>query len=72
MDSDDGNCLLADEKITTGCLYNITKNVCRASLAARALSLSLCHCGIIVFDESSAALKGYANTLARSSWSRWV
>jgi hypothetical protein len=38
IDSDDGNCLLAEASITTGGLYAITKAVRRASLAARTLS----------------------------------
>jgi hypothetical protein len=37
IDSDDGNCLLAEARIITGGLYVITKAVCRASLAARSL-----------------------------------
>jgi GAG-pre-integrase domain len=38
IDSDDGNCLLAEASITPGGLYVITKAVRRASLAARSLS----------------------------------
>jgi hypothetical protein len=38
IDSDDGNCLLAEAIITSGGLYVITKAVRRASLAARSLS----------------------------------
>jgi GAG-pre-integrase domain len=38
IDSDDGNCLLAEESITIGCLYVITKAVRRAILATRSLS----------------------------------
>jgi hypothetical protein len=38
IDSDDGNCLLAEASITPGVLYVITKAVRRASLAARSLS----------------------------------
>jgi hypothetical protein len=38
IDSDDGNCLLAEASITTGGLYVITKAVCRVRLAARAIS----------------------------------
>jgi hypothetical protein len=38
IDSDDGNCLLADASITSGGLYVISKAVHRASLAARSLS----------------------------------
>jgi hypothetical protein len=38
IDSDDGNCSLAEASITTGGLYVITKAVSRASLAARSLS----------------------------------
>jgi hypothetical protein len=38
IDSDDGNCLLAEASITTGGLYVITKAVRRASLAALSLS----------------------------------
>jgi hypothetical protein len=38
IDSDDGNCLLAEESITPGVLYVIAKAVRRASLAARSLS----------------------------------
>jgi hypothetical protein len=38
IDSDDGNCLLAEASITTGGLYVITKAVRRASLVARSLS----------------------------------
>jgi hypothetical protein len=41
IDSDDGNCLLAEARITPGGLYVITKAVRRASLAARTLALSL-------------------------------
>jgi hypothetical protein len=63
IDSDDGNTLLAEASITPGGLY-VTKAVRRASLAA----LSLCHCVIIVFEVYGAALKGYADNLARSSW----
>jgi hypothetical protein len=37
IDSDDGSCLLAEASITTGGLYDITKAVRRASLAARSL-----------------------------------
>jgi hypothetical protein len=66
IDSDDGNCLPAEASITPGGLYVITKAVCRASLA----SLSLYYCGIIAFEESSAALQEYADALARSSWPR--
>jgi hypothetical protein len=69
IDSDDGNCLLTEESITPGGHYVITKAVCRASLAA--LPLSLCYCCIIDFEESSAALQGYADALARSPWPRW-
>jgi gag-polypeptide of LTR copia-type len=43
IDSDDGNCLLAEASITPGGLYFITEAVCRASLAARSLSLPLLH-----------------------------
>jgi gag-polypeptide of LTR copia-type len=43
IDSDDGNCLLTEASITPGVLYNITKAVRRASLAARSLSLLLRH-----------------------------
>jgi hypothetical protein len=66
IDPDDGNCLLAEASITPGGLYVITKAVRCASLAA----LSLCYCCIIVFEESIAALKGYADALARSPWPR--
>jgi hypothetical protein len=38
IDSDDGNCLLAEASITPEGLYVITKAVRRASLAARSLS----------------------------------
>jgi hypothetical protein len=38
IDSDDGNCLLADASTTPRGLYNITKVFRRANLAARALS----------------------------------
>jgi hypothetical protein len=38
IDSDDGNCLLAEASITPRGLYVITKAVRRASLAARSLS----------------------------------
>jgi GAG-pre-integrase domain len=38
IDSDDGNCLLAEASITPGGLYVITKAVRRASLAARTIS----------------------------------
>jgi hypothetical protein len=38
IDSDGGNCLLAEASITPGGLYVISKAVRRASLAARALS----------------------------------
>jgi hypothetical protein len=38
IESDDGNCLLAEASITTGGLYVITKAARRASLAARFLS----------------------------------
>jgi GAG-pre-integrase domain len=38
IDSDDGNCLLADASIKPGVLYVITKAVRRASRAARSLS----------------------------------
>jgi hypothetical protein len=38
IDSDDGNCLLAEARITPGGLYVITKAVRRASLAALSLS----------------------------------
>jgi hypothetical protein len=38
IDSDDGNCLLAEASTTPGGLYVITKAVRRASLAARSLS----------------------------------
>jgi hypothetical protein len=38
IDSDDGNCLLADTSSTSGGLYVITKSVRRASLAARSLA----------------------------------
>jgi hypothetical protein len=38
IDSDDGNCLLAEESITPGGLYVITMAVRRASFAARSLS----------------------------------
>jgi hypothetical protein len=38
IDSEDGNCLLADASITSGVLYVITKAVRRASLAASSLS----------------------------------
>jgi GAG-pre-integrase domain len=38
IDSDDGNCLLAEASITPGVLYVITKAVRRASLAVRFLS----------------------------------
>jgi hypothetical protein len=40
IDSDDGNCLLAEASITTGGLYVITKAVRRANLAACSLSCS--------------------------------
>jgi hypothetical protein len=43
IDSDDGNCLLAEASITPGGLYVITKADRRASLAARSLSLLLLH-----------------------------
>jgi hypothetical protein len=66
IDSDDGNCLLAEASITLGGLYVITKAVRRASLAA----LSVCYCCIIVFEESSAALQRYADALASSPWPR--
>jgi hypothetical protein len=68
IDSDDGNCSLAEASITLGGLYAIIKAVRRGSLAAR--SLSPCYCCIIVFEESSAALQGYANALARPPWPR--
>jgi hypothetical protein len=38
IDSDDGNCLLAEASITPGGLYVVTKAVFRASLAACALT----------------------------------
>jgi hypothetical protein len=38
IDSDDGNCLLAEASITPGGLYVISKAGRRASLAARSLS----------------------------------
>jgi hypothetical protein len=38
IDSDDGNCLLAEAGITPGVHYVITKAVRRASLAVRSLS----------------------------------
>jgi GAG-pre-integrase domain len=38
IDSDDGNCSLAEASITTGGLYAITKAIRRVSLAARSLS----------------------------------
>jgi hypothetical protein len=34
------------------------------------LALSLCDCGIIAFEGSSADLQEYADALARSSWPR--
>jgi hypothetical protein len=43
IDSDDGNCLLAEASITPEGLYVITKAVRRASLAALSLSLLLLH-----------------------------
>jgi hypothetical protein len=38
IDSDDGNCLLAEASITPGGLYVTIKTFCRASLAACSLS----------------------------------
>jgi hypothetical protein len=66
IDSDDDNCLLAEASILLGGLYVVTKAFRRASLAA----LSLCYWCIIVLEESSAALQGYADALARSPWPR--
>jgi Zinc knuckle len=66
IDSDDGNCVLEEASITPGCLCVVSNPASRASLAA----LSLCYCGIIVFEESSAALQGYEDALARSPWPR--
>jgi hypothetical protein len=43
IDSDDGNCFLAEARITSGELYVITKAVRRASLATLSLSLLLLH-----------------------------
>jgi hypothetical protein len=43
IDSDDGNYLLAEARITPGGLYVITKAVHRESLAALSLSLLLLH-----------------------------
>jgi hypothetical protein len=43
IDSDDGNCLLAETSITPGGFYVITKAVRHASLAALSLSLRLRH-----------------------------
>jgi hypothetical protein len=68
IDSDDGNCQLAEASITPGGLYSITKAVRRAILAAHR---SLYHSGIIVFEGYGTALKGYADSWARTSWSRW-
>jgi GAG-pre-integrase domain len=41
IDSDDGNSFLVEESSTLGGLYVITKAVCRASLAAHALSATM-------------------------------
>jgi hypothetical protein len=52
IDSDDGNCLLAEASITTEGLYVITKAVRRASLAAR----SLCATAASSYSKSLAPL----------------